>query len=491
MNKPLRRAAMFCLLLFAALMINANYIQVVKANSYSNNPANGRQLLAKYDTQRGSILVGGKAVASSVMTTGQLKYLRTYSNGPLYAQATGYYSIDYGSAGIENYENGVLTGSDNRLFVSRLKELFTGKKTQGGSVVLTLNAAAQTAAYNDLKANGGQGAVVALNPQTGAILALVASPTYDPNALATHSRTNETKADQSLRSAANEPLLDRATSQTYPPGSTFKIVTSAAAIDSNTFNEQSLIPAPLTALPLPGTNITLPNSGGESCGNTTMLDGFTRSCNTVYGYIGLHLNGGATTLQNQAQKFGLNNLGSNTSLSIPMPVVTSVFPTGLNQAQLAQSAIGQFDVRVTPMQDALLAAAVANNGVIMKPYLVDQELAPDDSVLSKTTPTQMSTAMSTTAASQLKDMMINVVNNGTGTNAQIAGVTVGGKTGTAEQGAGQTPLAWFTCFASKGNAQIALAVLVDDANANAHDVFGGSLAAPIAKDVIQAYLGSQ
>jgi peptidoglycan glycosyltransferase len=491
MNKPLRRAAMFCLLLFAALMINANYIQVVKATSYSNNPANARQLLAKYDTQRGSILVGGKAVASSVLTSGQLKYLRTYSNGPEYAQATGYYSIDYGSSGIESSENGVLSGSDNRLFVSRLKELFTGKKTQGGSVVLTLNAAAQTAAYNALKANGGEGAVVALNPQTGAILALVASPTYDPNSLATHNRTTETKVANTLTSASNQPLLDRATSQTYPPGSTFKIVTATAAIESGTYNENSLIPAPDQSLPLPGTNITLPNAGGEVCGNTTMLIGFYRSCNTVFGYIGLHLKGGAATLQSQAQKFGLNNLGSNSKLTVPMPVAQSVFPTNLNQAQLAQSSIGQFDVRVTPMQDALLAAAVANNGVIMKPYLVDEELAPDDSVLSKTTPSTLSTAMSPSTAAQLKDMMTQVVQQGTGVNAQIAGVTVAGKTGTAERGAGQTPLAWFTCFAQKGNSQIALAVLVNDANAAADEVSGGSLAAPIAKQVIEAYLGSQ
>jgi peptidoglycan glycosyltransferase len=495
-NKPLRKAAIFTLVLFALLMINANFVQVVKASSYQNHPTNGRLLLDEYSRARGPILVDGKPVAESVPTSGTLKYLREYPQGSTYAQATGYASIDYGETGIESAENSLLNGTDNRLFVSRLKDLFTGKQQQGGAVVLTLNAAAQQAAVNGLKENGGEGAVVAIQPSTGAILALASSPTFNPNELSTHDRTAAANAANALSKDKDQPLLDRATSETYPPGSVFKIVTAAAALQTGTYtNTTTPIPgAPATALPLPGTNNVLPNEDGETCASTSMTVALEQSCNSVYGYIGLKV--GAPALQQEAESFGLNSFGkSNNQLKIPMSVAQSQFPTNLtqpgNQPFLAYSSIGQYNVQITPLQAAMITATVANNGVVMKPYLVDRELEPDTSVLSKTQPQQLSTAMSSENAQKIAAMMQQVVEgpDGTGAQARIPGISVAGKTGTAQRGAGQNPLAWFVSFAPVNNPQVAVAVLVEDNNAQRDEISGGGLAAPIAKSVMEAVLG--
>jgi penicillin-binding protein A len=494
-NRPIRKISIFCLALFAALFINANYVQVVKASSYAAHSDNQRNLIYAYQIQRGEIIVGNQPVAYSVPTSGNLKYLRKYSNGPLYAQATGYFSIDFGSTSVENYENNLLSGKDSRLSGQQLLAALDGRPKAAGSVVLTLNPAAQTAAYQGLQklaATDGtqiQGAVVALDPQTGAILALASAPSFDPNTLATHDQTAEAAAANALEANPLQPNLDRAISQTYPPGSTFKIITSATAMtygmNGTPVTENTVIPSPTQTLSLPGSTSTISNDNGETCGDTTLIYAFTQSCNTVYGQLGLDL--GGTEIQTEAQKWGFNTTGPQ----IPMPVATSVFPSNLSQPQTAQSAIGQYDVRMTPLQGAMMAAAVANGGVIMQPYLIKQELDTKGNVLSTTAPQQMYDPITGAQASELKDMMVSVVNNGTGTTAQIPGVQVAGKTGTAQRGVGQTALAWFVSFAPASDPKVAVAVLVQDDNPGAGDVYGATLAAPIAKDVIQAVLGSQ
>ncbi len=486
MNRPIRRVAVACLLLFGMLLFQANWVQVVKAKDYRNDPRNRRVLLRTYDRERGPLVIGsGKsraAVAQSVVTTDQLKYLRTYPGGTEYAPVTGFASLVYGYSGIERQENGVLSGEDDRLFVRRLSDYVTGRQIAGGSIVLTLNGKAQQAAYNGLQ--GKVGAVVALDPRTGAILAEATTPSYDPTALSSHDPAKIRKAYGKLVADPGDPLVNRAVERTYPPGSTFKVITTAAAL-ANGFTPTTRIPSP-TVLDLPGTTANLGNFGGERCGDgktTTLEDALRISCNTAYGQLGLTL--GADKVRAQAEAFGFGD----TSLRLPQPVADSIYPDELTKAQEAQSAIGQYDVRVTPLQMAMVAAGVANDGVVMRPYLVKEVQAPDLSRLEQTTPSIYSHAMTSGVAQQLTAMMELVVSNGTGQRAEIAGVRVAGKTGTAQHARGAAPHAWFIGFAPAVNPVVAVAVLVEDGGALGSDATGGRVAAPIAQAVMRAVLG--
>jgi peptidoglycan glycosyltransferase len=481
MNRAVRRLSVACLLLFFALIANANILQVVDAKSLRNNPHNSRVLLRTYSRPRGQIVIGGAAVANSVKTNDRLLYQRVYAQGPEYAPITGYYSLIEAATGIERAEDGVLSGEDDRLFVRRLQDLLSGRSTRGGSVVLTINPAAQDAAYNGLK--GQAGAVVALDPRSGKILALATTPSYDPNRLTSHDTASVAAAWTALNADPKSPLVDRALSSTYPPGSLFKIVTSAAALAGGD-TPDTVIPAP-HQLTLPQTSNPLNNFGNEVCaksGQMTLADALRISCNTAFGALGLKLGGPA--LKTQADAFGIDD----NNLSVPIPTATSVFPDNLNPPQTAQSAIGQFDVRITPIQAAMIAAAVANKGTLMKPYLVDQVLGPDLTVVSKTKPQVMHQSVSPEVAAELTQMMIGVVAHGTGTAAQISGVQVAGKTGTAQHGPDTTPHAWFIAFAPAQNPVVAVAVLVENGGALGSDATGGKVAAPIAAQVIKAVL---
>jgi peptidoglycan glycosyltransferase len=481
-NAPLRRAAVFCLVLFGLLILNANYLQVVKADDYRNKPGNKRLLLEEYSRQRGAILVGGKAVASSKLTDDKLKYLRQYPQGRDYAAATGFYSFLIGSSGIESAENSFLAGTDDRLFVRRVVDLLSGKESRGGAVKLTLNAEAQKAAIKGLQ--GKKGAVIALQPSTGRILAMATSPSYDPNKLSSH----DGKAIQATWNALNKdkdkPLDNRALRTRYPPGSTFKIVTLAAALSepSGQFRPDTEVEGP-ASLPLPKSTKSLPNENGQPCGNghPTLTVALEQSCNTVFGKLGIDI--GADAVQKQAEKFGFNS-----ELNVPLPTASSVFPSDLDGAQTALSSIGQFNVQATPLQDAMVVAAVANNGTLMKPYLVDEVLSPDGNTLEKTNPEALHKAVSSEVASEITQMMVSVVENGTGRNARIDGVEVAGKTGTAQHGKGTKPHAWFMSFAPAQDAKVAVAVVIEDGAENSDDISGGRLAAPIAKSVTEAVL---
>jgi penicillin-binding protein A len=481
MNRAVRRVSVACLLLFFALIANANILQVVDAKSLRNNPHNSRVLLRTYSRPRGQIVVDGAAVARSQATPDALKYLRIYPEGPEYAPITGYYSLTEAATGIERAEDGVLSGEDDRLFVRRLQDLLSGRSIRGGSVVLTIDSAAQDAAYTGLK--GQAGAVVAIDPRTGKILALATSPSYDPSRLTSHDTASVAAAWKALNAEKDNPLVDRALSETYPPGSLFKIVTSAAALAGGD-TPSTVIPAP-HQLTLPQTSNPLNNFGDEVCaksGKMTLADALRISCNTAFGALGLKLGGDA--LQKQAEAFGMDD----NNLSVPIPTATSVFPSNLNPPETAQSAIGQFDVRITPLQAAMIAAAVANKGALMKPYLVDQILGPDLTVIDQTKPQLLSQAVSPQVAAELTQMMVGVVAHGTGTAARISGVTVAGKTGTAQHGANTAPHAWFIAFAPAQNPVVAVAVLVENGGALGSDATGGKIAAPIAAQVIKAVL---
>jgi peptidoglycan glycosyltransferase len=479
MNKPIRRVATACLLLFVILLINANGVQFAEAKSLRDKPGNSRILLEQYDRKRGDIVLPtGVPIASSVPTNDSLKYLRTYANGPLYAPVTGFYSVIYGDTMIEQAENSILAGTDDRLFVRQFSNLITGRTPQGGSVVVTIDPLLQQAAYTAMA--GRRGAVVAVDPSTGAILALVSTPSFDPSVLSSHDRASITANWAKLLADPANPMLDRALDQTYPPGSTFKLITAAAALSAGD-TPQTTIPAPAT-LPYPDSTDVLKNFENENCGGTqiTLIQALTVSCNTAFGGLGLSL--GQDALSKQADAFGFDS-----NFTVPMKTAASVFPSNLNGADTIQSAIGQYNVRSTPLQMAMVAAAIANGGILMKPYLVQELIAPDLAVIDQTKPTEIRQAVTPQVATELTQMMESVVNSGTGTAARISGVQVAGKTGTAENVPGQPAHDWFVSFAPASQPKIAVAVIVENGG-GVNDATGGEIAAPIAKAVMQAAL---
>jgi peptidoglycan glycosyltransferase len=467
-----------------ALMANLTYLQYFAASDLRARQANSRVLLEEYSRERGPILLGSSAIASSIRTDDQLKYLRQYARGPLYAPATGYYSIVYGATGIERAENSILSGSDDRFFVDRVQQLFAGRGVKGGAVRLTLNPAAQKAAYDGLA--GRTGAVVAIDPRTGAILALASSPSFDPNVLSSHNPTEIRKAYDAYDADPQRPLLNRPLAMTLPPGSTFKLVTAAAALESGQYTPTTVVPGP-AALPLPTTNRVLNNWSGSACGpggKTTFENALAVSCNTAFAAIGMKL--GADALRAQAQKFGFD-----TSFEVPLRAATSRFPADPDVPQTAMSAIGQFDVTATALQMAMVGAGIANSGQVMNPYLVSQVLSPELEILETAEPSAFSQAMSPAHSAELLGMMVTVVERGTGSNARIPGVIVGGKTGTAQTAPGQPPHAWFVGVAPAGRpgaAEVAVAVVLQNGG-GAAEISGNKLAAPIAKAVMEAVVG--
>ncbi|GAA3816974.1 peptidoglycan D,D-transpeptidase FtsI family protein [Cellulomonas soli] len=483
MNTPLRRLASVALAMFLVLMVGTTWIQYVQADSLNNDPRNVRTLYREYGNARGPIVVAGEAVASSVEVDDAFGYQRTYTNGQLYSTLTGFYSIVNGRTELEKYANDQLTGRSDQLFFSRLRDVLTGKSPEGAAVETTILPAAQQAALDAL--GDQQGAVVAIEPSTGKILALVSTPGFDPNTLATHDTTAANAAYQELLAADGNPLVSNATSERYPPGSTFKLVTAAAALESGDYTADTTLPAPVE-LDLPLSSSTLGNFGGGGCGvdPITLADALRVSCNTAFAQLGMDL--GADALKAQADRFGFDSA----DLTIPMLVAESDFPENLDAPQTALAAIGQGSVAATPIQMAMVSAAIANGGQLMQPYVVQTVRSADLTVVDETTPSLLSTAVSPGTAATLTSMMVGVVQSGSGTGAQISGVQVAGKTGTAQTTADAAPHAWFTGFAPADNPQVAVAVLVEHGGSMGSEATGGKIAAPIAKAVIEAVLGS-
>ncbi|MET9545987.1 penicillin-binding transpeptidase domain-containing protein [Streptomyces sp. NPDC006627] len=485
MTRYIRHASAFCALLLLALLVNAARVQVVDSAALDGNPANRRDAIARYAQPRGDILVDGRPVTGSKDTGEQLRYERTYHNGPLYAPVTGFASQLYGTTFLENAEDGVLSGSDPMLAPLPLWNDFTRSRNPGGKVETTIEGAAQRAAYSAL--GGKRGAVAAVEPATGKILALVSTPSYDPERLSGTGRS-AAKAWTTLNGGRDKPMLNRAIRRTYPPGSTFKVVTAAAALDSGTVTDPEAptkSPAPYT---LPGTNTKL-NNEVEGCTDASLRHAFKWSCNTVFAKLGVDT--GLGPMADTARKFGFNDSG----LRIPSPVSASYFDTSLDKAQLALSAIGQYETRATPLQMAMVAAAVANGGSLKTPYLVERTTTDDGDVVAATGPRTVRQAISPGTAARLREMMREVVEKGTGANAAVPGATVGGKTGTAQHGIDNagTPYAWFVSWAQAPKdpePSVAVAVVVENASADRGDISGGGSAAPVAKAVMEAVLKS-
>ncbi|MBW8817737.1 MAG: penicillin-binding protein 2 [Streptomyces sp.] len=489
MNKPLRRIAIFCGLLVLALLVRDNWLQYVKADSLREDTNNRRVLIARYATPRGDIIVDGKAITGHAETTsGDFKYKRTYKDGAMWAPVTGFVSQSYGATQLESIEDGILTGTDDRLFFRNTLDMLTGKPKEGGNVVTTLSAAAQKAAYNGLKKQGGKGAVAAIEPSTGKILALASYPSYDPSTIAGGSDADaEAWKKLDKKNNPDDPSLNRALREVYPPGSTFKVVTAAAALENGlykTADEKTDSPLPWT---MTGTRTQLKNEGNIPCKNATLRVALQYSCNTVFGKIGADL--GNDKMLEEAKKFGFTE-----EQFTPVRSSAPVFSDDMNPSQTALSSIGQYNTAATPLQMAMVASAVANNGTLMKPYMVDSLQAPNLDTLEKTEPEKMSEPLSAENAQILQSMMETVVQKGTGTTAQIDGVTVGGKTGTAQHGENNSknPYAWFISYAKVGDsAPVAVAVVVQDDNAVRENISGSGLAAPIAKSVMEAVIDSK
>jgi len=488
MNTSLRRVAMTIMALIVLLLVNATITQVFRADGLRSDPRNQRVLLDEYSRQRGQISAGGQPLANSVSTSGRFRYLRVYPDPFVYAPVTGFYSLRYSSTGLERAEDSILNGSDERLFGRRLADFFTGRDPRGGNVDTTIKPQVQQAAWDAMShgCGGGPctGAVVALEPSTGKILAMVSSPSYDPNLLASHDIEAQAQVWQKLRDDPGNPMLNRAISETYPPGSTFKVITTAAALQAGATEDDQLTAYP--SIQLPNSTATLENFGGTPCGSgptVSLKEAFAKSCNTAFVQLGIKT--GVDALRGTAMAFGLDEPPS----PIPLQVAQSTLGPVADEAALGMSSIGQKDVALTPLQNAVVAATIANRGITMQPYLVDSLTAPDLTRLSSTQPQELRRAVSEQVAAKLTELMIGA-EQVTQQNGAIPGVQIASKTGTAEHGTdprSTPPHAWYIAFAPAQSPTVAVAVVVENGG-NRLSATGGALAAPIGRAVIAAAL---
>jgi peptidoglycan glycosyltransferase len=496
MKRSMRRLGVVVMLMTLALMVNLTYIQVVKAVDYRQDPGNRRTVLEEYSRARGQITAsGGVVLAQSTPSQDQYRYQRSYPAGAMYANLTGYYSLRYGPTGLERLKNDLLSGNDASLWVEQLSDLITGRDPQGGNVQLTVMPAVQKAAYNGLAAKHFVGAVVALNPKTGAILAMASTPSYDPNPLADHSEARQRSVYNELVDESPSPLLDRTIGAVYPPGSTFKLVVTATALQHD-FTPESEVTGAAT-ITLPGTGgATLSNYDKETCAgrggrDVTLTQALAHSCNTAYASLAMEL--GADALKEQAAAFGIG--GDNPAIDgFPVAASRTGSMTASNgtpdPAALAQSGIGQRDVALTPMQNAVIAATIANGGERMQPYLVAATSRPDLTIIDHAEPDSLGQAIPASVAQQIRDMMIESEKSTAG-SGRIAGLTIASKTGTAEHGTDPKttpPHAWYVAFAPADDPKIAVAVLVTNGGDKGLAATGATVAAPIGRAVIAAAL---
>jgi peptidoglycan glycosyltransferase len=494
-ERQIRRLGAGLLALFLLLFAQINYIQVFAADRLENNPANAlRQLRAEYSVDRGEILAadGTTVLASSRRSSGDLKYQRRYPLGPRYAHITGFYSFVFGRSELEQAYNEYLAGEAAELLPQTLADLVLGRDKRGATIVTTIVPELQEAAEQAAAAQSGNVAVAAIDPATGDVLALVSEPTFDPNPLASQDPEVVRSTWDELNEDPDKPLLSRANDELFPPGSSFKIVTASAALE-NGFGPDSTWPNP-RELDLPLTDATLENFGGSHCSGgastITLASALQQSCNVTFGEIGLRL--GADRLAEQAREYGFTPEAGEDLIPFDIPLVSGVFPDAVTfegrDPAVAVSAIGQQDVATNPLHMALVAGAIGNGGVMMRPRLVTEVRDPSGRVVAELGPEVFSEPLAPQNAAALTAMMVSVVDAGTGTAARIAGVSVAGKTGTAQHGEGEAPHAWFVSFAPAGAPQVAVAVIVLDGGSLGDEATGGQIAAPIARAVIEAAL---
>ncbi|MBB4716097.1 cell division protein FtsI/penicillin-binding protein 2 [Streptomyces luteogriseus] len=482
MNKTIRRASVFSLLLVLALLVRATWVQFYEGQALADDKDNRRNAIETYSAPLGNIIVGGRSVTGSTPTkSGDLTYKRTYTDGALYAAVTGYASQAYAPTQLEGIYTDLLNGTDSRL--KSVMDTLTNERAEPGNVVTTIDPDVQKAAYEAL--GDKKGGAVAVDPKTGKILAAVSTPSYNPSSL-TDANTAGT-AWQKLTSDPEKPLVNRALRQPLPPGSTFKLVVAAAALEDGLYSsvdERTDSPDPYT---LPGTSRDLTNENPNApCTNATIRTALEYSCNNVFAKMAVKL--GQDKVKAMAEKFGFND----DKLDVPVRAYTSVYPSDMDPSQTALTGIGQFDVTATPLQMAMVSAAIANGGKLVSPHMVSQITDSGGDVLEDYDDASTKEIVSSSTAEQLQSAMETVVNKGTGTNAKVPGSTVGGKTGTAQHGENnsQVPYAWFTSYGKSDSSgkEVAVAVMVEQSDAARSEVSGNGLAAPVAKAMMQAAL---
>jgi len=481
MNKTIRRASVFTLLLVLALLVRATWVQFYEGRALAEDKDNRRNAIERYAYPLGNIVVGGDAVTGSARTTaGDLRYKRTYTDGRLYAAVTGFSSQVYGATQLEGIYRALLDGTDNRL--KDPLDTVTGRRPDPGDVITTIDPGVQKAAYEAL--GDQKGAAVAIDPRTGRILGVVSAPSYDPSAIS----TSDSDAWDGLAKDADKPMTNRALRQPLPPGSTFKLVVAAAALEDGLYSsvdERTVSENPYT---LPGTTRVLENENRSApCENATIRVALQYSCNNVFAKMAVDL--GQDKVRATAEKFGFND----TSQDVPVRAYTSVYPSDMEKSSTALTGIGQFDVTATPLQMAMVSAAIANDGKLVSPHMVSRISDADGNVLENYDDAAESREIvSPSTAEQLRSAMRTVVEDGTGTNARIPGATVGGKTGTAQHGENnsKTPYAWFTSYAvdESSGKEVAVAALVEQSDAARSEVSGNGLAAPVAAAMMRAAL---
>lgn len=469
MNVPLRRVTVVMVILFSLLFLNLNWVQFVQHDYYKNNAYNHRVTIEEYSRQRGAILAGSETIAKSVATeNSDLKYQREYPGGKPYAHLTGYQSLAIGNGGLENAQNDLLSGNAAALFVQRMRSMVTGEEVVGGNVILSVDPKLQEKAWDLLQNSSTDvAAAVAMDPQTGQVLAQVSTPSYDPTPLASHdvgeaqSAWNDLTADDS-----GNPVLDRSTNELYPPGSTMKVLVAAAALESG-LTPDSMVPAGNEYVPPHSSNNPIRNASNQCPESELPLkEALARSCNTSFAELCVNdFNGkvddGAETMTDMAHRFGFDE-----EVETPLRVEPSQLGDVSAESFLARACFGQHEVRVTPMQNAMIAAAIANDGDMMKPQVIKETQDSDKTSLSKTGAHKINSPVSGSVAKDLRTMMKAVVDNGTGTDARIDGKDVGGKTGTAERGVDDNgnPLpehGWFMGYAMDDDEpQIAVSVVL-------------------------------
>lgn len=483
MNQAIRNSWVAAIAMFALIFGAISYVQVVGADDLQANPWNNRAILQDYCNDRGAIIVGGTPIATSVEGSETCKFQRTYSQPELYAGITGYFSQNYGATGLEVAMNEQLAGSSDQQFLDRIGQLFLGNQPKGASVELTIDPRIQQLAY-DLIPDGQRGSIVVTNPKTGAILAMVSKPSYDPNLIATQDPTAERTNINELVKVPGINLnqnVSGPTGELLAPGSVYKLVDAAAALSSGKYNKDSELPNP-AEMPFPGIQYTLPNYAGGNCytrDTASFAFALQQSCNTPFASIALDL--GRDAIAAQAEKFGFGqDLGDQLKLAYARG---NGFPDNLDRPGLAQSAIGQKDVRATPLQIALMTAAIANNGVQMSPNLIETVRSPDLRVIDDPQPEALRTSTTPEIARQINEWMTSAVSQGIARGAAVPGVQVAGKTGTAELGNGLNN-SWFTGFAPANNPQVGVTIVMEGVDITT----GAQLTSPNAKKIFEAVL---
>ena len=482
MNRELKRVSTVVLLMFVSLFISSSVIQVVTADSLQADGRNVRTLYASYSAERGPILVDGEAIALSEPVDDEFKFLRVYPKEELYAPITGYLTLNQGNTGLEHSLNDYLSGSSNDQFFDQVNSILTGQNPTGAAVELTIDPVVQQAAWDAL--GDYKGAVIAIKPKTGEILAMVSKPTFDPNELAVHNTTAVIEAYERLLNDPNAPFFNRTLAGPLdPPGSTFKLVVAAAALESGSYTADSNFPNP-AELQLPESTFKISNADRGTCGSgstATIATAIRLSCNIPFAQLGDAL--GATTIRNQANKFGFNE-----SVSVPLNSTESVYPRALDRPQTMLSAFGQSSVRASPLQMAMVSMAIANSGTLMQPNLVESIMASDLTTIQSFEPTLFGQALSPQTAAALTQMMVDGVNNGAASSARIDGVEVAGKTGTAQNGEGEPYTLWFTGFAPANDPEVVVAVVVQDGGGLGQSGTSSGISAPIGRQVLEAVL---